>query len=238
MYSNNLYIFSIFLISSVTSKPSIICDIDDHRCLTEGAERSFEEFIRGIPGNIPSDPLRLDYFEVDLPTISYKLTGASLAGMSDCKIELVKISSKEKKYNYHVCCPHLVFQSRCELKGNIGPQYVEGKGSTCKVYYYDYNFLFNGDIYRKIRPDNKIYLELLTSNLEIEAKGKVVYEFKNLFNGNKEKTAAVQEFMNEHWHFVNKLIRKPVMEAFMKKYIKNVNTYLSKKPMDDIFYQD
>ncbi|CAH1636390.1 unnamed protein product [Spodoptera littoralis] len=238
MSSTRIFVFIVVFISSAISKPPIVCDIDDHRCLTEGAERSFEEFIRGIPGGVPVDPLRLEYFETDLPTISYKLIGASLTGMSDCKVELVKIYSKENKYKYHVSCPHLILKSKCELKGNIGPQYAEGKGSTCRVDHYDYNFYFNGDTYRKVRPDNKIHFELLTSNLEIEAKGRVVYEIKNLFNGNKEKTAAVQDFLNEHWQFADKLLRTTAMEAFMKKYIKHVNSYLSKVPIDDIFYQD
>uniref|UniRef100_A0A2H1V0R7 SFRICE_005820 n=1 Tax=Spodoptera frugiperda TaxID=7108 RepID=A0A2H1V0R7_SPOFR len=238
MCSSRIFVFSVVLISSVTSKPRIACDVDDHRCLTEGADRSFDEFIKGIPGVLPSDPLRLEYLEVDLPTVSYKLIGASLSGMSDCKVDFVKIYRKEKKYHYHISCPHLTFQSKCDLKGYIGPQYIEGKGATCKVDHYDYNFLFNGDFYRKVRNDNKVYFELLTSNLEIETKGKVVYQVKDLFNGNKEKTAAVQDFLNEHWQFVNKLLRTPTMGALMKKYIKNINTYLSKVPVDDIFYQD
>lgn len=43
-----------------------------------------------------------------------------------------RISTKDLKYNYHVGCPHVIFESGYEMKGDLGPKFVEGKG-TCKV---------------------------------------------------------------------------------------------------------
>ena len=45
---------------------------------------------------------------------------------------------------------------------------------------------------------------------------------------------ALNKFANEYWHFVDKVTRQPGMEAFMKKYIENVNAFLMKLSIEDL----
>lgn len=52
--------------------------------------RTYNGFIAGIHGLEPSDPLRVDLIEGDLPTLKYKLINGSLIGMIKCQVDLAQ----------------------------------------------------------------------------------------------------------------------------------------------------
>ncbi|KAJ8723224.1 hypothetical protein PYW08_003136 [Mythimna loreyi] len=233
MISKRIFAFVLFCVSSILceKKP---CDMDDNKCLTEVANQKYEHFVTGLPGVEPSDPLRLDIFEMNVPTLKYKITNGTLTGMKNCHVGLIQMSKNIKKYYSHIECPFLVFKSKYEMKGKVGPEFVEGKGD-CRIFFFNYNFLFNGDFDKKDCNDKKIHYQLKNNNLEIEAKGRVYYDFENLFYGDNAKSEEVHTFINKYWHYVDKLIRQPGLEAFMKMFINNVNAYMRKQSFDELF---
>ncbi|KAJ8716752.1 hypothetical protein PYW07_003379 [Mythimna separata] len=233
MSLKRIFIFALLCVSSVLCEKQP-CDMDDNECLTESANLIYEQFASGMPGVEPSDPLHLDLFEFNVPTLSYKLTNGTLTGMKDCHIDFIQMSKNTKKYHSHIRCPFLVFKAKYEVKGNVGSEFVEGKGD-CRIFMFDYYLLFNGDFDKKDCNDKKIHYQLKNTNLEIEAKGRVYYDFENLFKGDNAKSEAVHQFINRYWQYVDKLIRQPGMEAFMKIFIDNVNAYMRKISYNELF---
>ncbi|KAJ8716754.1 hypothetical protein PYW07_003381 [Mythimna separata] len=234
--TRSLLVIGIFCFSSAVCE-RVVCKVEDSKCLTETANLTFKEFIAGGPNVPTSDPLFTKYIEANLPTLAYKFFDSKLLGMKNCQVDLVRISPKDFKYDYHVGCPHLTMEAQYEINGDIGPQHIEGKGDS-KIDFYNYNFHFNGDYTSAEGKDGKTHIHLKNHNLEIVTDGKVVYDFKNLFNGDKEKSEAAHKYVNENSKAVDAGSRGPAMEAMMKVFMGNVNAELAETPFDVLFSKE
>ncbi|XP_021181726.3 protein takeout [Helicoverpa armigera] len=229
-----LVIFATFCLFGSVKCEKKICDFADSKCLTETSAPLFDEFVVGMPGVPPSDPLHLDSFEINQPSIKYTITDANLSRFKNCAVKTVRINAKDMKYDYHIGCPHLTLQSGYEIKGKIGDKSVEGKGTSITDFY-DYHLLFDGDFSSRNGENGTVYLHLVNHNLQIQIKGNVKYDYKNLFDGDQEKSDAFLKFVNENWPIMDKTINQPVINAFMNIYIDNVNAYLNIVPVQRLF---
>ncbi|KAJ8723223.1 hypothetical protein PYW08_003135 [Mythimna loreyi] len=210
--TRSLFIIGIFCFSSAICE-RVVCDFEDSKCLTETADLTFKEFVAGTPGVVEtSDPLYVKYIEGNLPTLAYKFFDTNVRGMKNCKVDLVRISPKDLKYDYHVGCPHLTMEAQYEIKGEVGPQHIEGKGDS-KIDFYNYNFHFNGDYSSFEDKEGMSHINLKTHDLEIVTDGKVVYEFKNLFDGDKAKSEEMHKYLNANSKEVDSSTRGPAMIA-------------------------
>ncbi|KAJ8716753.1 hypothetical protein PYW07_003380 [Mythimna separata] len=232
----SLFIIGVFCISCVLSQKKA-CDFEDSKCLTEAARRVFVQIISGIPGVETSDPLHEDLIEANIPSLKYKIIDGSLSGMKNCQVELVKIYTKEQEYDYHLGCPHLTLESKYDLMAETGTTVVEGKGIS-KIDLDDYHLLFHGDFALNEGKESQMHLNLTSHKLTTKIKGKVHYNYKNLFIDDREKSDALQKYANENWKSIVKTSLPQVMEVFMNKHINNKNAYLAIVPIQDIFYSE
>ncbi|CAH1636389.1 unnamed protein product [Spodoptera littoralis] len=211
------------------------CDFYDADCTTRTSQREFPNFVNGIDGVAPSDPLKQDIIESNLPKLKYTIKDGVLSGFKNCFIELLRLS-KDQTFDYHVRCPQITLNGEYELKGDLLNNYIEGKG-TCKVEFYDYRFVIQGN-YESNKRDDKTYVHFKSYTLNTDPRGKLIFDFENLFNGDKQKSDAALKMMNENWKEVDKAMHPQVMEAFMKTYMKNVNDFTNKIPAEEIIYYE
>ncbi|KAF9422607.1 hypothetical protein HW555_001811 [Spodoptera exigua] len=229
-----LVVVGLFCFDSVAGA-KVQCDLHDSDCVTKVSKVIFPEFVNGIPGVEPSDPLRQELIVADLPTIKYTIKNGALSGFKKCGVELIRFS-KDLTYEYNIKCPLVTIEGEYEIKGNIGKNYIEGKG-TFKADHYDYHFLLHGN-YEIMKRDGKTYVRFTTHTLNLDVKGKVVYNLRNLFNGDKQKSDAAHKMMNENWREVDQTLRQPAMEAFIKVFKKNLNEYTKIKAVEDVLNYD
>ncbi|XP_075975423.1 protein takeout-like [Anticarsia gemmatalis] len=213
----------------------VMCDLDNSKCLTESANKIYQEFVTGAIEGVPSsDPLRVDLFEGELPTMQYTLKDSTLSGMKNCVPEFIAINTKETKFKYHFACKHLIMEGKYDIKGELAGRSIEGSGDY-KVDFYGYAFLFSGEYERFNSDDGKLHIVVKQYKLDIAAREKVVYDFKNLFNGDEEKSAAIHKFANENWKEVDEIVRGPTMEKFMSIFMDNGNAYMKAVPVEHVF---
>ncbi|XP_075975682.1 uncharacterized protein LOC142976278 [Anticarsia gemmatalis] len=237
MISTHVFVLIVFLWNNALCNP-IICNFEDSECLTEGADNVYKEFVEGEIQGVPSsDPLRVDLIEGELPSLKYTLKDSTLSGMKNCLPELVEINTKETKYKYHVACKHLILNGKYDAKGDIVGMFVEGSGDY-QIDLYGYALLFSGEYERYTSDEGKLHIVIKDYKLDLEAREKVVFDFKNLFCGDEEKSAVAHKFANENWKEIDKIVRGQAMAHFMSVFIDNVNAYMRAVPVEHVFPQN
>ncbi|XP_075975685.1 uncharacterized protein LOC142976281 [Anticarsia gemmatalis] len=235
MLSIRCLIFAAICYQNVSCGHKLLCNFEDSDCLTSGTKRIFQEYVNGnLRGVSTSDPLHVELIEASLPTIDYKLFNSTLSGMRTCEPELVKIRQSDQTFIYHVACKHLILEGQYECDGDIGPICVKGNGDY-EINMYDYVFILTGEYNTFFDKEERLHLQAKSFKVDVDARGKVVYDYKNLFDGDEEKSAAAHKFANANWKQVDKIVRGPVWDQFVGLFMKNANNYLRIKPIDYIF---
>ncbi|CAH0586860.1 unnamed protein product [Chrysodeixis includens] len=223
MFSTPVFVFAVICFASVKSERKL-CDFNDEKCLADGSNRSFGQFIGGIPGVPPSDPLSVGTLDGSTPSMKYKIYDANLVGMKNCKVDKVGIDLQTDKYKYQVKCPHLSIDLKTEVSGDVG----EGKGN-CKVAVENYHLKYSGDYAKTQDANGKLHMNLKSHVYEEDPIGKLSIECQN---------ADGSGLPGDKWQAVGQQLLKPIIESFGNKYISNLNAYLAVVPVEDLFYQE
>ncbi|CAH2266844.1 circadian clock-controlled protein daywake-like [Pararge aegeria] len=210
------------------------CKIEDAACIQKSVQAAAPKIITGIPelGIESSDPLFLERIEGDLSILKYKFFNTTITGYKDCQISNIIISPDLTNVHFELNCPTLKMSGLYDINGRLIILPVEGNGdfflTTGK-----YNILVDSEL--KIQPgtDGKSHLSIKNFKLKCTAKSPIIFDFRNLFNGQKDLSDAVHKFANESWDEVSKLVQDPVFYACMNKIIKHVNKYLKTVPLED-----
>ncbi|XP_075975557.1 uncharacterized protein LOC142976184 [Anticarsia gemmatalis] len=238
MFTASLLILIGLYNHNVLSK-RVICDFDDTNCVTEGSRRIYQVFVSGEIEGVPSsNTLCVDTIEANLPTVKYVLRNSKIHDLRNCYVEFASIDTKYKKFNYNLACKNLTLEGDYEVNGYVGSMFVEGKGDY-QIDMYDYVFLLSGQIEQDIDKEGGIHVQLAKDfKFDIDPRGKVVYNLKNLYDGDEKKSAAMHKFANENWKLVDKTIHRPFMEKFMALYVDHANTFLKVLAVEHFFYQE
>ncbi|XP_075975683.1 uncharacterized protein LOC142976279 [Anticarsia gemmatalis] len=236
MLFTRLFILVVLCYQNVLGK-KVMCDFEDSQCLTRGDARVYQEFIKGEEGAVPSSgTMHAELIKVDLPTIKYTLRNNTFSGLKNCIPEFVSL--KEKSYKYHLACEHITMTGLYEAKGKLADMCIEGNGDY-QVDHYNYVFKLSGGCESYTGDDEKLHFSIYDDfKMDIEPRGKVVYKFNNLYNGDKAKSDAMHKFANENWKYVDKTLRGPFMKRFMAEFLNNANIYMKKYPIESYYYQE
>ncbi|XP_075987776.1 circadian clock-controlled protein daywake-like [Anticarsia gemmatalis] len=227
-----IFIFSlVWIVALVHAK----CIPDDPDCAKQGASLSYPLFIGGIEGSVQSsDPLTLDVILGNLPDIKYKLQNVKFRGMKTCNIAKLEVNRKEFTFKYHLECPTIHLNADYELFGKVADIPVEGEGEV-NVYCKDYVFMFDGKFEKIKGKDGKDHAQIKYFLLDANPRESEVFDFENLYNGNKEKSAVFHKYINDNWKVVDEKLRPPVINPVMDLFIKNLNDFLKIVPIDEVF---
>jgi hypothetical protein len=87
---------------------------------------------------------------------------------------------------------------------------------------------------KKIVKDGKGYMQIDKSKLTYTTE-KVLFDFTNLFNGNKALGETTNRFFNENWKLIHEELRPKFYEAIASIYQTLINKAFGTTPYDELF---
>ncbi|XP_046977902.1 protein takeout-like [Vanessa cardui] len=223
------------LSSSIPSGPTLPCDITDESCVTKLANILLPHLLTGVQGiELPSiDPLYVDEVVGDLSILKYKFNNSTVLGFHNCKASNIKLDKEFTKLNYDFICPQLSMTGIYEIKGRLILLPVEGNGDF-KMTTGKYLIHVESELKKSKGKTDKIHGHIKNFKLKCEALEPIYFDFKNLFNGQKDLSDAVHKFAHENWQEVANLVQDPVFYASMKIIVTATNKYLKHVPLEEI----
>ncbi|XP_050348940.1 protein takeout-like [Nymphalis io] len=220
------------LISSFTSP----CDISDQSCVNKLANILLPHVFTGIPNlDVTStDPLFIEEIVGDISILKYKFFNSTFIGFNNCEVSNLQLDKEFTKVIYDLICPHFTMDGKYEIKGRLILLPIEGKGDS-HMNTEKYKVNVDSDLKTFMGKDGKIHAQIKNFKLKCEALEPLYFDFKNLFNGQKDLSDAVHKFAHENWREVTELVQDPVFYAIMRKNIANTNKYLKHVPLEEIF---
>ncbi|CAF4851133.1 unnamed protein product [Pieris macdunnoughi] len=181
-----------------------------------------------------SDPLKLDLIEGDIPDIKFKLFSPITTGYKQCVIKNVKMNLDALTLHEELDCPNLETTGKYEISGRLMTLPIEGNGDF-KIAAESYHIILDLDLENVVGDDNKVYLTIKSFKQKNEATAPISFDFKNLFNGQKDQADRVLTYANQNWKQVSDLLQEPIWYNNMKKIISSANIYLLTEPLDQMF---
>ncbi|XP_047531427.1 uncharacterized protein LOC125067092 [Vanessa atalanta] len=217
----------IYFISDVSSSGLISpCKKTDIACIEKSVNDALPQIIAGIPelGVESTDPQALDYIEGNLSMLKYKLYNSTLFGYKLCKIENLKFNDD---YNVQcdAKCPKFSMNGQYEMEGRLIKLPIKGKGDYL-LSSPDYLINVNTELERVKETDGKTHFVIKNMTFVAQPLSGLQFEFKNLFNGQKDLAEAVHKYAVENWKEVCLLMQDPIWSASIVKIVSNFNEYL------------
>ncbi|XP_034829114.1 circadian clock-controlled protein daywake-like [Maniola hyperantus] len=232
------YIFLLFVVSSAKDALSnsllAPCKIEDEACVRNSVNAAVPTILKGIPelGVETSDPLFLEKIEGKLSILEYTFYNTTIIGYADCTVSDLKVSPDLASVHYVLNCAGFKMSGLYDISGRLIILPVEGNGNYLLTTG-QYKIEVASDLKVHTGSDGKTYLSIKNFKLKCKALTPIVFDFKNLFNGQKDLSDAVHKFANENWPEVAELVQDPTFYACMNKITRNVNKYLKTVPLDD-----
>ncbi|KAJ8723228.1 hypothetical protein PYW08_003140 [Mythimna loreyi] len=227
-------------IVNVLSNPAITlyqCKPNDDACVTRVANEIYPLILEPNPeiGAELMDPMFQSEIEGDLSILKFKLFNTTITGFKKCVCESAKYNEEQQTLKLDVLCGGFVLTGLYDINGRLIVLPVQGNGDysiTTK------KFRLKLDLELKtITKDGKTYKNVKNIKVDPEALEPVVYDFRNLFNGQKDLADTVLKFANENWKEVADFVQLPVFMANLKKVVRNCNKYLKTTSVDEYIPQ-
>ncbi|XP_022125940.1 uncharacterized protein LOC111000700 [Pieris rapae] len=181
-----------------------------------------------------SDPLKIDLIEGDTPDIKFKYFSPITTGFKQCVIQNVKINLDAHTLHEEIDCPNLEITGKYEMSGTLITLPIEGNGDF-KITGGSYYIMLDCELETVVGDDNKAYLSIKSFKQKTEATAPITFDFKNLFNGQKDLADGAISFANQNWKQVSDILEEPIWYSNMNRIISNANKYLLTESLDQIF---
>ncbi|XP_041986132.1 circadian clock-controlled protein daywake-like [Aricia agestis] len=202
--------------------PITPCSTEDTDCLIATANDVYQQFMVGIPDlDIePHEPMFHPLITGDLPMLQLKLINTSFSGMDKCRITDFKLDTSALNLNIKMSCGVIKMRGSYELSGQLIVMPVEGSGD-CGVVAEGYDLTVDSTF--KLEAGR---MTIKTYQVDAEATGRITFDFKNLFNGQKELSDTVHHFANTNWKDVADFVEQPIWSTHVKLMVTTANKYL------------
>ncbi|CAB3226650.1 unnamed protein product [Arctia plantaginis] len=239
MYRHIILLFCVFVrVQPYTSlQKGGPCGKYDNNCVTKTSKNIFKKAVDGDPSaNFKSlEPLKVKHIEGKFGIINYDLYNNSLVGLKKCDIVDTQLMLEQKSMQIKLICPYLYFRGIYEVSGYLIIVPIEGKGDY-RLETKDYNIYIDTETKIIQAEDGTKYLNFKSFKVTGDLRGGMVIDLKNLFNGqHKELAEAALKFTNEQGNIVANQFQGPILNANIKKIMKNMNKYLKTTPLDNLF---
>ncbi|XP_047518369.1 circadian clock-controlled protein daywake-like [Pieris napi] len=212
------------------------CHLNDMDCfeatLNKALPQVFSE--NQTLGVESSDPLKVDLIEGDMPDLKFKLFSTITTGYKQCVIKNVKMNLDALTLHEELDCPNLETTGKYEISGRLMTLPIEGNGDF-KIAAESYHITLDLDLETVVGDDKKVYLTIKSFKQKNEATAPISFDFKNLFNGQKDQADKVLTFANQNWKQVSDLLQEPIWYNNMKTILSSSNKYLMTEPLDQMF---
>nr|XP_021181709.2 circadian clock-controlled protein daywake [Helicoverpa armigera] len=241
-----LAMFSLLLlflcaVVNVLSDPAITlsrCQANDDECVTNAVNAAYPLILDENPdvGAESLDPMYQPEIEGNLSILKFKLFNTTITGFKKCAVESAKYDDEKQTLHLDAACGGFTLSGQYDINGRLIILPVEGTGDYSLITR-KYRLIIDLDLKTITGKDGKSYKIVKSFKLEAEPLEPVVYDFRNLFNGQKDLADAVLKFANENWKEVAHEVQSPVFVANVKKIVKNANKYLKSIPIDEYLAQ-
>ncbi|XP_047531429.1 protein takeout-like [Vanessa atalanta] len=223
------------LSSSLPPGFTLPCDISDESCINKFANILLPHLFTGIQDlEIPSvDPLYIDKVIGDISILKYTFYNSTIVGFKKCKVSNLKLDKEFTKLSYDLICPHLIMTGIYDITGRLVLLPVEGNGDF-KMTSGKYFIHVESELKTTKGKTDKIHAHIKNFKLKCEPQEPLYFDFKNLFNGQKDLSDTVHKFANENWQEVANQVQDPLFYAIMKRIVTISNKYLKHVPLEDI----
>ncbi|XP_050348874.1 circadian clock-controlled protein daywake-like [Nymphalis io] len=235
MFLSVLITFVCFVSGVLTNSLITPCKISDIACVDKSVKGVIPKVIAGIPGLgvESSDPIFVEEIDGNLSIIKYKFFNTTITGFKNCEISNFKLNEDITTIHYDLICPKIHMKGKYEVSGRLVVLPVEGNGDF-ELITGKYSIHVDSEL-KKVQGNNgKTHLFIKNFKLKSKALSPIKYDFKNLFNGQKDLSDAVHKFAHENWFEVAELVQEPTWNTCMKKVTSNVNKYLKSVAVEDI----
>nr|XP_026496357.1 circadian clock-controlled protein-like [Vanessa tameamea] len=214
------------------------CKVSDLVCVDKSIKGAIPKILVGIPelGVESSDPIFVDQIDGNLSIIKYKFFNTTITGFKNCEISNFKLNEDITAIKYDLNCPKISLIGKYEVSGRLIVLPVEGSGDF-QLITGKYSLHVDSELKKGTGSDGKTHISIKNFKLKSKALSPIKFDFKNLFNGQKDLSDAVHKFANENWFEVSELVQEPTWNACIKKVTTNVNKYLKNVALEDIVLQ-
>ncbi|GBP43531.1 Protein takeout [Eumeta japonica] len=159
--------------------------LNDFACQLESARKYSANFAKGVPSlGIPSmDPMHIDKIENENSGLKMRFSDVEVTGLKDSVVELIQLDL-EKQTLKLIITVKILMRGDYMLSGRILVLPIQGQGK----FTFDIRKLksdITAELAKKTTDDGKEYWQITTYTYKIDAQS-IKYDFKNLFNGNKQ----------------------------------------------------
>lgn len=218
------------------------CTVGDTDCIT----RVTNDFIstsakKGHSGInlIPIDPLHIPSIAIkqgaESPVnIELKFTDADILGMSDSRFYKIDGFQADAtgKYELNVKAPVLYLVGPYTISGRVLVLPIQGEGnSNTTLIEPDLTMTFDG---KSVKRNNQEYLQIENAKLKFTVK-KIIFDFQNLYNGDKVLGDSTNKFLNENWNDIFQEIKANVFDAYALITENVLRNVFNKVPYNDLF---
>ncbi|CAH2084591.1 unnamed protein product [Euphydryas editha] len=214
------------------------CKLTDLPCIENSLNTAIPQIFGGIPelGIESCDPYFNKNIQINVPNLKVQLFNNTIMGYKTGKLSNLRFNSDLTNLSVDINYPEgeLKATGQYDMKGRIGTLPIEGNGD------YEYiagQFLLNleCEIEKVKRNDGKTQMILKNYKFVAKPLTKIIYNFKNLFNGREDLAEAVRKFARENWKAIAELVQDPIWDASFTEMFKNINKYLKNVTLEEVF---
>ncbi|XP_031766736.2 circadian clock-controlled protein daywake-like [Galleria mellonella] len=213
------------------------CRLDDSKCLTQSFQNGLKTFMEGMPelGTDVLDVMEMEDIEFDLSGLQFALKGGHLKGLKNSIIDQIVWDTKKKVMEMNFRSNNTL-NGHYKANGRILILPISGDGEL-KLKLRDVQFKVLINYILKKGSDGKDRVVPKKYEFVFEVLGNAHFELTNLFNGNKELSDSMHIFLNDNWKEISTEFGRPIIDAGIKKMLKNIAIFFDKNPIDDISIQ-
>ncbi|KOB68908.1 Juvenile hormone binding protein-like protein, partial [Operophtera brumata] len=225
--------------------PVEICSFEDNQCLKTQFQKAVPAFMSGIPelGIEVMDPMNLADFKFNVSGLQFALKDGKLEGLKITTIDIlpVEICSFEDnqclKTQFQKAVPAFMSgipelgievmdpMNLADFKFNVsGLQFAlkDGKLEGLKITTID------------SVKDDKEFIVPKNVHFDFKVKDNAHFNLTDLFNGKKDPSDTMLQFLNNDWKTVSQEFGRPILEEAAKILFENVKTYFKQNAISDI----
>ncbi|XP_047988997.1 circadian clock-controlled protein daywake-like [Leguminivora glycinivorella] len=201
-------------------------DPDFAACVKKQVILSLPQFTKGIPElGVPSiDPINLDDIIIDGNGLKLSLRKAQMHGLSTVDVTDLKVNLKEESFTLKFVA-NMSVSGVYNIDGRILVLPIKGDGD-CFIAVDNTEVEISSKL-TPVKGKTGEHLKLVTPNYKYQIE-KTTFQFKNLFNGNKELSDTMHQFANANWKQLMDDLAPPVIKQIVRTGVKAINKFFNK----------
>ncbi|XP_063374598.1 circadian clock-controlled protein daywake-like [Cydia amplana] len=201
-------------------------DAEFASCVKQQVVLSLPQFTKGIPElGVPSiDPIDLDDIIIDGNGLKLSLRKAQMHGLSTVHVTDLKVNLKDESFTLKFVA-NMSVSGVYNIDGRILVLPIKGDGD-CLILVDNTEVEISSKL-TPVKGKTGEHLKLVTPNYKYQIE-KTTFQFKNLFNGNKELSDSMHQFANANWKQLMDDLAPPVIKQIVRTGVKAINKFFNK----------